>query len=165
MTTVSSHLPDELCHCILQSFLSCFSSLPSLISLSSCSSSSILKKKKNSAISWWSVFLWRKPEYTEKTTNLSYVTDKLSHIMLYRVNLAWAGLELITLVVIGIDCICSCKSNYHTILTTTTPQSQIDHCDKFKTEIKIHLHMYQTVWGMWIFKVLSHWINSSLGEM
>jgi hypothetical protein len=30
----------------------------------------------------------------------------------------WAGFELTTLVVIGADCICSCKSNYHTIWIT-----------------------------------------------
>jgi hypothetical protein len=45
----------------------------------------------------------------------------LDHVMLYRVHLAWAGCELTTLVVIGTDCICSCKSNYYMITTTTAP--------------------------------------------
>jgi hypothetical protein len=35
--------------------------------------------------------------------------------MLYQVHLAYAGFELTTLVVIGTDCICSYKSNYHGI--------------------------------------------------
>jgi hypothetical protein len=54
-------------------------------------------------------------------TDLSQVTDKLFSIMLYRVQLTWAGFELTTLVVIGIDYTGSCKSNYHTITTTTVP--------------------------------------------
>ena len=50
---------------------------------------------------------WRKPP------------SKFYSIMLYWVHLAWVGFELTTLVVIGPDCIGSCKTNYHTIMTKT----------------------------------------------
>ena len=58
-------------------------------------------------------YWWRKPEDLEKTT------DKLDHIMLY--TSPWSRFKLTTSVVIGTDCIGSCKSIYHTITAMMAP--------------------------------------------
>jgi hypothetical protein len=84
--------------------------------------------------------------------------------MLYRLHLASAGFELSALVVIGTDCIGSCKSNYHAITTTTAPlqfrkltslwkeKQKILYCQKIvRTEANINtpcIHIHDTSYSI-----------------
>ena len=89
---------------------------------------------------------WIKSEITDQ----SQFTHKLYHIMLYRVYLAWMEFEVITLLVIGTDCISSCKSNNHTITTTTTfytRMSQHKNTNYFSPNV---LNFQEKPNGFWI---------------
>ena len=58
---------------------------------------------------------------TQNTVDLSQVADQFYHMLLYQADIACAGIELTSLVVVGTDFIGSGKSNYNAITTTKTP--------------------------------------------
>ena len=72
-----------------------------------------------SVLSWTSVILVEETVDPGKIIDLSQVTEKCYHIILC--ISPWSRFELTTSVVIAIDCIGSCKSNYHMTTATTAP--------------------------------------------
>jgi len=81
-------------------------------------------------ISWWSVLLMEETGGHGE----NHQPDKLYHIMLCTSHLS--RFEFTTSVVIGTECIGSCKSNYHTITATTTPHNIIGFLTQYITYIR-----------------------------
>ena len=105
-----------------------------------------------SQITWRTAILWQKLYIIEYYTFNLRTTEKLCHIMLYRVNeyiLLWAWFERINLVVIGTYCIGSCKSKYHTItkiwgsICTNWPIGIFEY--EFKTRVTWRMNL--NIWG------------------
>ena len=69
----------------------------------------------------WRFYWWRKPEYPDKTTDLTQVTDKQNQIISYREHPAISGIQTHSF-----SCdspllhryTCSCQSNNHAVTTT-----------------------------------------------
>jgi hypothetical protein len=83
----------------------------------------------NATCNNFSVISWRSDLLVEETGEPGENhRPAASHWQLYPIMLhtsPWSRFELTTSVVIGTDCIGSCKSKYHTITTTTAPRGII----------------------------------------
>ena len=110
-----------------------------------------------SVISWRSVLLVEEtgaPRENHRTVTSHWKTK--SHNV---VHLPWSRFELTTSMVIGTDCIGSCKSNYHTIMATTVQFAMKNYyCLEVKT-IYVYLFLYDVTYTNITSKILSKYLN------
>ena len=69
------------------------------------------------------IYWWKEPEYPQKTTDLSQVTAKPYHILLYWVHLVGAGFEPTTLNIMNISL---CHSKTVILLNSTKLHRAVD---------------------------------------
>jgi hypothetical protein len=78
-------------------------------------------------------YWWRKLEDLEKTTDLSQVTDKIYHIVLYRVHITMSEFKLTTIVVIDTDCVCICKIQFYIKIKSMIERNEIRSVPTYHT--------------------------------
>jgi hypothetical protein len=95
-------------------------------------------------------YWWRKPEYPGNTPTCCKSLTNLITYCYIEYTRPWAGFEFTTLLVIGTDCIGSCKSNYHTItITTVLPWDDICNKSKYRDiQSVICLRQYNSFVGL-----------------
>jgi hypothetical protein len=99
----------------------------------------------------------------EKTSDLSQVTDKPYHIMVY--TSPWSRFELTTSVVIGIDYMASCKANYHTITATMAPCMYSGRPDFSRSNVNAMDTFYTSIAFLyWTFQTIKHWLRIEIAK-